>query len=201
MRTMLLQVQDRLNDKQTRWFIGWVSKWLLLILAFILYTLIVSRVAYAKAEKQYEAWKIRYVDDYNTQMLAKEIGMPPDPRELLLNDESEALAKVLYGVRDNSTDDLKTYCWCVLNRVDSDMYPDTVVEVIEQPKQWMRYSEDNPVLDSLYKIAREQLEAWHNDTKRPVGSEFVYMNWSPSKIVLRDRWEDGSFTNYWRWGQ
>lgn len=198
MRALLLQVQDRFNTDYNRWMIAYLCKWILLILGIILYTLVITRCAYAKAERHFEEWQSRFVDDYNAQMLAKEIGIPPDPRELQLNAESEALAKVLYGVKDNSTDDLKTYCWCALNRVDSADYPDTLEEVIAQPKQWMRYDEENPVLENLYQIAREQLETWHNGTRRPVSSEFVYMNWSPAKITLRDRWEEGSWTNYWR---
>lgn len=113
--------------------------------------------------------------------------------------EAEHIARVLYGVKNNSTDDLRTAVWCVLNRVDNAAYPDTIEEVVAQPTQWMGYSEDNPVLTELYDIAREQLETWYAGGHRPVSDEFVYLSWTRAEIVLRDNWKDGSGTHYWKW--
>lgn len=188
-------------DKGELWFLGMAGKYLLIFLVFILYTIMIARGAEAKASRKYEAWQERWVNEYIDQQEAAKAGMPVDPYEAQLDSEAQALAKVLYGVKDNSTDDLRTYCWCVLNRVDSPDYPETLEEVIDQPQQWMRYSPDNQVLESLYQIARAELDAWHKDSRRPVSSEFVFMNWTPSRIVLRDRWETDGFTNYWRYGK
>ena len=202
MKENILQVAEAMkNNKQLTWFLCWIAKWVLLILAFFLYTIVVARAAGVKAERKYEAWQERYVSDFLAQEEAKREGMPVDPYEAQLDAEAQNLARVLYGVKNNSSDDLKTYCWCVFNRVDSPDYPGTLDEVIEQPKQWMRYSPDSPVLEDLYQIAREQLDNWHTGTTRPCSAEFVFMNWTQSKIVLRDRWEEGSQTSYWRWGQ
>lgn len=201
MRALFLQAVDIMNEKQTRWFLYWIAKWALLFLCIALYTIIVARVSEAKAEKKYMAWQERWVNEYIDQREAEERGIPADPYELLLDEEAQALARVLYGIRSNSDKDLRTYCWCVLNRVDSPDYPDTLDEVIAQPSQWMRYDPENPVLESLYQIAREQLNVWHKGTTRPVSNEFVFMNWTPSDLCLRDRWEEGSRTNYWRWNQ
>jgi DNA segregation ATPase FtsK/SpoIIIE-like protein len=129
---------------------------------------------------------------------AKAAGAPVDPYQAQLDAEAMQLARVLYGVRQNSTDDLRTLCWCVFNRVDSPDYADTLAEVIEQPKQWMRYSPDNPVLDDLFQIARAELEAWHNGPTRPCGTDYVFMTWSPTEIVLRNTWTNSSQTRYWR---
>lgn len=123
-----------------------------------------------------------------------------NPYQLQLNADGELLARVLYGVKDNKTEDLRTYCWCVFNRVDNPAFPSTIEEVISQPSQWMRYADDNPVLENLYLIARAELDAWHT-SHRPCTSDFVYMNWSPSDIVLRDAWKEGSGTHYWRISQ
>ena len=202
MKENILQVAEAMkNNKQLTWFLCWIAKWVLLILAFFLYTIVVARAAGVKAERKYEAWQERYVSDFLAQEEAKREGMPVDPYEAQLDAEAQNLARVLYGVKNNSSDDLKTCCWCVFNRVDSPDYPGTLDEVIEQPKQWMRYSPDSPVLEDLYQIAREQLDNWHTGTTRPCSAEFVFMNWTQSKIVLRDRWEEGSQTSYWRWGQ
>ena len=181
------------------WAAGWILKWVFIALALVLYTIVVYRAGGVKAEQRDEAWKVRYVDDYLTQQEAARIGIPPDPAVLLREQQAQALARVLYGVKDNSEQDLRTMCWCVFNRVDSPDYPDTLEEVIDQPKQWMRYSPDNPVIENLYKIAEQELDAWQNGKTRPITSDFVFMNWTPSQIKLRNRWEEGSRTDYWRW--
>lgn len=200
MRAAFLQIQDRFDDKWTRWLIGWLGQWAFIAAAFVLCMVISYRAGGVRAEKRYEAWKERYVNDFLEQQEAARAGMPADPYETQLDEEAQELARVLYGVKDNSTDDLRTVCWCVFNRVDNTLYPSTLADVIAQPSQWMRYSPDNPVLDNLYKIARAELDAWHTGATRPCSAEFIYMTWSPSRIVLRDAWETGSFTNTWRMG-
>jgi len=184
--------------EKTRWVASMACKYALVLLGAVLYTLLVARGAEAKAARKYEAWQERWVNEYITQQEAARLGMPVDPQEAQLDAEAQALARVLYGVKDNSTDDLRTYCWCVFNRVDSPDYADTLEEVIEQPSQWMRYDPENPVIESLYQLAREELEAWHNGATRPCSADFIYMTWSPLEIVLRNTWTNGSSTRYWR---
>lgn len=176
---------------------GWA---LLAVLALTAWSLVMVRVGQKQAMLTYQ----EEMEDYRLQMVNRAAidaaEAMEDPYQLQLNAEADMLAKVLYGVKDNSDEDLITYCWCVFNRVDNAAFPGTLEDVIEQPQQWMRYSADNPVLDSLYALAREQLDLWHSGSHRPVSNEYVYMNWSPSRIKLRDRWDDGSNTEYWRWG-
>jgi hypothetical protein len=184
--------------EKTRWVAAMACKYALVLLGAVLYTLLVARGAEAKAARKYEAWQERWVNEYIDQQEAARLGMPVDPYEARLDAEAQALARVLYGVKDNSTDDLRTYCWCVFNRVDSPDYADTLEEVIEQPKQWMRYDPENPIIENLYQLAREELEAWHNGATRPCSADFIYMNWSPVEIVLRNTWANSSSTRYWR---
>ena len=198
MRTGLLQALDERERQKDLWLLGWIGKWVLIALALILYTVLIARAAQAKAAKSFESWKASYVTEYLAMEDAKAAGAPVDPYEATLRAESEDLARVLYGVKDNSTDDLRTLCWCVFNRVDSAEFGDSVAEVVAQPKQWMGYDESNPVLESLYKLAREELLRWREGAVRPCGTDYVYMQWSPSEIVLRNTWTNSSSTRYWR---
>lgn len=114
-------------------------------------------------------------------------------------EEAEALAKLLYGYRNNSRRDLKTLAWCVLMRVDNPAYPGSVRAVVEQDSQWMNYSGSNPVRDDFTAIAGEILDTYHAG-RYPAGltSDFVYAAWSTDSIKLRDTWEMNSRTEYWR---
>ena len=113
--------------------------------------------------------------------------------------EAEYISKVVYGTAKNhSVNDQKAVVWCILNRVESAGYPDTVQGVCEQPKQWMGYSEDNPVMESIYNMVLEILKAWHNNGHRPMGKEFVFLSWSSKEILLRDTFTENKDTRYWR---
>lgn len=186
------------ENKRLCWFIGLMGKYLLCGLVLLAWTIAATRYGQAQALKTYQGW----LEEYKVEQEAAALeAIETDPYTIQLNAEAESLARVLYGVKDNSTDDLKTYCWCVFNRVDNTNYPDNLADVIAQPSQWMRYDPTNPILENLYQIAREQLDAWHTNSHRPVSSEYVFMNWSSKDICLRDVFAEGSGTHYWRWGQ
>lgn len=113
--------------------------------------------------------------------------------------EAEYIAKVLYGTAANHADsDKRAVVWCILNRVEHYSHPDTVVEVCEQPKQWMGYSDSNPVLTDLYDIALAELKIWHSGGHRPMNNNYIFLTWSSSEILLRDTFEENRNTNYWR---
>lgn len=86
MRDLVLSIAGRLSDRN-RWMVGYALKWLLLILVLILYTLIVARASYAKAERLYESgqldWQIEYAEGYAAHMKAVETNMPQavDPEQ------------------------------------------------------------------------------------------------------------------------
>lgn len=99
--------------------------------------------------------------------------------------EAEAVARVLYGIRDNSLRDQRTYVWCIFNRVDnpSREFANTLTEVIGKPDQWMFYSESNPVLEIQYQLALTEVIIWH-EGHRPVSCDWVFAVWSGDKIYL-----------------
>jgi hypothetical protein len=113
--------------------------------------------------------------------------------------EAEYIAKVIYGTARNHADsDKRAVVWCILNRVEHYAHPSTVAEVCEQPKQWMGYSNDNPVLTENYDLALEELKTWHGDGHRPMSNDYIYLSWSSKEIMLRDTFEENKNTHYWR---
>lgn len=75
--------------------------------------------------------------------------------------DADELARMLYGeARGCSLEGQQKAVWCVLNRVDSKLYPDTVKAVISQPNQFYGYSPYHPVLDELKAVAQDVLDRW-----------------------------------------
>lgn len=151
-------------------------------------------------EIEYRAKMQAYLDNQEEQRMAEGLLTGEASRQAGMDLEAREIARVLYGIKDNPENDLRTAVWCILNRVDNAGYPSNIYQVCAQSQQWMGYSPENPVLDNLHKIAMEELTTWYNGT-RPVDSAFVYLNWTPSKITLRNAWENNSNTEYWRYGK
>jgi hypothetical protein len=118
--------------------------------------------------------------------------------------EVEALAKMLYGeARGIASDMEKAACvWCVLNRVDDPRFPDTVLEVLEAPYQFARYSADYPVLPELATLAADVLIRYHaeRDGRTNVGRvlpvEYLYFTGDGRNNHFTIGWKDAET---WGW--
>ena len=154
---------------------------------------IVKRNTAQEMTAQFEA----EMEAYKNAEMGKRIVTGNDSKTAAMRVDAKEIARVLYGVRTNNAADLRTLVWCVLNRVDNKAYPNTIAEVVAQPNQWMGYSDSNPVLDDLFNIAYGELEIWYGGI-RPCPPDYVFMNWTPSEITLRDTFEFSSKTHSWR---
>ena len=144
----------------------------------------------------------KYTDIARAEAAAKLMAEARAEAESGIVEEANAVAKVLYGTaRNNSKDDQIAAVWCIINRVESNMYPSTIEGVCAQDAQWMGYSDDNPVLRELYEVAYSQLTIWHNGDSRPVGTDFIFMDWTPNSITLRTTFEQNRYTRYYSAGR
>ena len=185
-----------------------ITVYVLILIIVIMITSISQRIKYENQIKELNelhqedliALRIELRDKYESEIAAiekyYEYGGDVEQIEL----EAEWIARVMYGMYkpDHKDSDLRAIVWCILNRVDNRAYPNEIQAVCQQAKQWMGYSDDNPVLAKLYDIALTELKSWHNGVPRPMTADFVYLNWSSKEILLRDTFEENRNTNYWR---
>ena len=96
------------------------------------------------------------------QTVAPEQSEPPVYYEMYFTeDDVAAMAKMLWGEARGCTRDNQIKCaWVVLNRVDDERFPDTILGVVAQPSQFHGYSPDFPVWDELYAVALDVLTRW-----------------------------------------
>ncbi len=153
----------------------------------------------ANHDAEMAALRIELRDDYESKVAELEQYYEYGGDVTQIEREAEYIAKVIYGTARNHVDsDKKAVVWCILNRVEHYAHPDTIMEVCEQPKQWMGYSSDNPVLTENYDLALAELKTWYNDGHRPMSSDYIYLSWSSKEILLRDTFEENKNTHYWR---
>ena len=107
---------------------------------------------------------------------------------------AEEMARVAYGTAlYNSEEAQRAVMWCIINRCESGIYPNSVEEVCRQPQQWMGYSAENPVMDKLYDMACEVLAAWENGGSRNLPQDCLFLVWNGNdSITFRTKFEGGN---------
>lgn len=180
-----------------------ITAYILIIVVAVMMTFLCQRAKYENqiaeinASHEEEIESIRADYEARVTELEQYYGYGRDIEQIEL--EAEYIAKVLYGTAINHADsDKRAVVWCILNRVEHHSHPNTIAGVCEQPKQWMGYSNDNPVLTELYDLALEELKIWYSGGHRPMNNSYIYLTWSSKEILLRDTFEENRNTNYWR---
>ncbi len=106
-----------------------------------------------------------------------------EPCEIeIAREDVEMLAKLIWGEARGvpSTEQKAAVVWCVLNRVDSPLYPDNIKAVVTQKYQFDGYDESYPLTDEFLKIAEDVLVRWHQekagaiDVGRVLPKEYLY---------------------------
>ena len=125
-------------------------------------------------------------------------------KRAMIEAESESIAKAFYGAREviKSTEDLMTYGWtiCFRSEEENSEFPSSIEGVVAQKGAFMGYSEDNPVIERYYSVAKEIATAYH-DGSWPTTAKFLYLDWSTGKMIARDELKTGPRTEYWWWGK
>ena len=176
------------------------------VLIIVIAVMISSIIQWTKYKAQIKEININHEEeinfiraDYESQMTALKQYYEYGGDVTQIEKEAECIAKVIYGTaRNHVSSDQKAVVWCILNRVEHYAHPNTIAEVCEQPKQWMGYSCDNPVLSDIYDLALEELKIWYSGGHRPMNNSYIYLTWSSKEILLRDTFEESKNTNYWR---
>lgn len=179
----------------------------LAVTAAVLYTVIVYKVAERDTANDFERWKVEYAAEYTAQQEAAQeaarLSALPDPAVEQRKEEADTFAKLMAGLKlyDYGTDDFRTLAQCLYCRKANPQYPDTLIEIIEQPKQWPGYSDSNEVTQKEYNTALTILEELDAQEHPTVSNAFVYASFERDGITLRDTWEIGTRTKFWRYGE
>lgn len=106
-----------------------------------------------------------------------------EPCEIeIAREDVEMLAKLIWGEARGvrSKEQKAAVVWCVLNRVDSPLYPDSIEAVVTQKYQFSGYNESYPLTDEFMEIAEDVLVRWHQekagaiDVGRVLPKEYLY---------------------------
>lgn len=116
-------------------------------------------------------------------------------------EDAQILAKLIWGEARGvqTTDEKAAVAWCVLNRVDSEQYPDTIREVVTQDSQFCGYDEDYPVTIEMLNLAEDVLTRWEAEKKGVIESgrilpkDYLFFIGDGEKNYFSSEWQ----TNEW----
>ena len=138
-----------------------------------------------QAEKRIAAIEQRYQSELAAAQSQTAGSATQSTQQSQYSADAEYIAKVVAGCATYYSENVqRAVAWCVLNRVDSALYPDTIEEVCEQANQWQGYDSAASYSDDTYAIAKQVLETKAKGGLRPIDSDMLW-------FVLND---DGSIT-------
>jgi len=114
--------------------------------------------------------------------------------------DARIMAKCMWGECRGapSTMEKAAVAWCILNRVDSDKYPDTIREVVTQPSQFTGYRASNPVDPELLWIALDVITRWQTgDEGRVLPETYLYFVAGDGCNKFSETWPVGR--KVWDW--
>ncbi len=124
-------------------------------------------------------------------------------QKIYTEEDVEFIAKTVYGeaLVTQSDTEMAAVAWCILNRVDSSLYPDTVKEVVTQRRQFQGYSEGHPVTAKIENLVIDVLDRWcaekngATDCGRVLPKEYIYFegdgrhNHYATEYGAKDYWD------------
>lgn len=120
--------------------------------------------------------------------------------------DAKYIAKTIWGeARGCSKTEQAAVAWCILNRVDSEdpYYPDDIVSVITQERQFDGYDPNHPVTDEFYELAIDVIDLWLKEdgdgvvAGRVLPPEYLWFLGDGNSNVFRDAYEGEC--NVWDW--
>ena len=130
--------------------------------------------------------------EVNTEGLCVQTVKEPEHEMYYTDADVVAVAKMLYGEsRGCSIDNQQKAVWCVLNRVDADGFPDTIIGVLSQPNQFHGYSTAFPVWDDLTAVAEDVLTRWSLEKQgvavnRELPKSYLYFTGTGRENIFRE---------------
>ena len=130
--------------------------------------------------------------EVNTEGLCVQTVKEPEYEMYYTDADVVAIAKMLYGEsRGCSVDNQRKAVWCVLNRVDDERYPDSIIEVLSQSGQFHGYNPNHPVWDKLTAVAEDVLTRWSLEKQgvavnRELPKTYLYFTGTGNENIFRE---------------
>ena len=118
-------------------------------------------------------------------------------------EDVEIIAKTIWGeARGCDATQQAAVAWCILNRVDSDLFPNSIREVVTQPYQFSGYNATNPVDPEILFLVQDVLARWSIEQScvagvgRVLPACYLFFSGNGSENRFREQYNS---TVFWDW--
>lgn len=205
-RVELMQVLDMILDVLAyiwygikRIFKNPVSRDAAIVLISVLVSVLVinarTKSINEQAEQRIAAIEQRYQSELAAAQSQTADSAATSTQQSKYSADAEYIAKVVAGCATYYSENVqRAVAWCVLNRVDSALYPDTIKEVCEQANQWQGY-ENAPLIDSICRVCQDVIDTWQSGGTRDIPRECVFLRMTEDGVELRTEFTGGNTWN------
>lgn len=190
----ILDILLLLWDGLKRLFENPISRKIIILLAIVLADIVFLNVKTKAINRQAEE-KISAIEQrYAAELAAAraQTQSSSSTQQYQISEDSEYMAKVVAGCSTYYDENVqRAVAWCVLNRVDSALYPDTIKEVCEQANQWQGY-ENAAVIDSICELCQSVIDTWKSGGKRDVPQDCLFLRMTADGVELRTDFNGGN---------
>ena len=190
----ILDILLLLWDGLKRLFENPISRKIIILLAIVLADIVFLNVKTKAINRQAEE-KISAIEQrYAAELAAAraQTQSSSSTQQYQISEDSEYMAKVVAGCSTYYDENVqRAVAWCVLNRVDSALYPDTIKEVCEQANQWQCY-ENAAVIDSICELCQSVIDTWKSGGKRDVPQDCLFLRMTADGVELRTDFNGGN---------
>ena len=163
---------------------------LAIVLADIVFLNVKTKAINRQAEEKISAIEQRYAAELAAARAQTQSSS--STQQYQISEDSEYMAKVVAGCSTYYDENVqRAVAWCVLNRVDSALYPDTIKEVCEQANQWQGY-ENAAVIDSICELCQSVIDTWKSGGKRDVPQDCLFLRMTADGVELRTDFNGGN---------
>ena len=106
-------------------------------------------------------------------------------------EDAEVIAKTVWGeARGCSPEGQAKVVWAILNRVDSNKFPNTIQGVVTQPNQFFGYSASFPVTPEILAVVNDVLSRWNAEKNgiavtRELGNTYLWFTGDGNQNYFR----------------
>lgn len=164
----------------------------LFVLVVVVFDIIFLSARTKKIQEEANAAVLQWKDYYEAQAQVPAADAAVVQPQTQVSEEAQYMAKVVAGCSTYYSEKVqRAVAWCVLNRVDSALYPETIIEVCEQANQWQGY-DNADVIDSIYTLCQDVIDTWRAGGVREVPQDCLYFKMLEDGIELRTDFTGGN---------
>lgn len=147
-----------------------------------------------------EVWQAK--QDAIAEEQQKKLEEEQKALEAIIDRESDALAKMFYGIRNfeekygYGEKDFETYARCAFDRADATGRD--LIEVIFEENQFLACSEGNPIISRYKSMGEKFAREWHSEKVKPVDSSYQFAELRPDGIWLTNVFGADGYARRWK---